>query len=231
MLTNGKSIGSVPVSFCQSKCPNTVDVPPVVMTNESVTFFVTFEPNSKTYTTAINFGDGAIEINVNNRTIAGPANPPIPITHRYEREGVYTVESLAVTETTADECDRPEVMTVTVESAVAGYQISYRSPAIVDRQTEFSVSVAAGSGVTYLLDFGDGQQEPATAAAGFRSHAAPTRISHVFRNKTTYQVIAAASNHVSGSVGVFAVKTVGLMYSLIAGATADAARNNILKAE
>jgi uncharacterized repeat protein (TIGR01451 family) len=103
------------------------------------------------------------------------------VTHSYPGVGIYTATVTAGNPVSSINAQT----TVIVEEAIAGLSVSASSPTIHGEATAFTATVAAGSHVAYLWDFGDG-----TTGSG-------TQTTHTYPAAGEYVATVVASNLVS----------------------------------
>jgi uncharacterized repeat protein (TIGR01451 family) len=167
-----------------------------------------------TYTVALtNTGDGVASVTLTDTLAAGfsPAafttELTVPGRTWTSSEGVATVVFTATAPATGGVYPNPEVTAaydgagltiydtapVTVVRGVAGLSLVSDSPTLVGTDTTFTITLAAGSGVSYTLAYGDG--EP--AGTGTLIPGVPLVLTHTYATTGTYTAVVTATNAVS----------------------------------
>jgi len=142
--------------------------------NQDVSFSAATSTVTGTGTFRWDFGDGA-------------AGTGVAITHKYAREGSYTVTLVATSESgLSSTTSRALTISTTLPGSAVNFTFSPAAPA-VNQDVFFNVSTSSITGGTYAWDFGDG------------GTAAGVSVSHKFARAGTFTVTLRVTNGVGQS--------------------------------
>ena len=155
--------------------------------------------NSITCYFSANFSDGT-QLTTNNETISGSMT--LHLTHIFSDEGIFLVSTTVWCNNAA--CNITKVMNITVGNIITGFSVTHPILAAANEVVSFNLFVVTGSGLMYLLDYGDGTVD-LTAENQWISFNETVTFSHIFTNQTQYSLQAVVSNSISQVNLTFAI--------------------------